>query len=962
MSGLPERWQRSDVNSPYSQVTLPDGNQVTVIPIVNWPCRGALSIDLTLYHNALDTLEMGPSPGMPPPPDKPPLGYGWTHSYSTRLAEDPMTGDETITEADGRRHLFTKNPDESYTSPAGIFETLVKNADGSFTLTRQDQIKWNFDAAGKLASLVDLNGNSISLSYAGGGNLSSLADPSGRTLSFAYDAGGFLTSVTDPLSRISTFSYQGAPKHLWKAHEPSPSTLFLQFGYDNREQVTDITDKRGNLWSFAHDPPPSHKLTTVTNPQANSRSYVFFTGSAQVTDENGNLTSYVFGTNGELTRFDLYPDPMQPAVTQTFIYDADFNVSANTKPSGAVWEFTWDTNGNLLTVEDPITRLDPNIARATFTYNASNRRTTAKDASGHLHTYAYNAQQNLTQVTDPAGNIATYGYTAFGNRTSQTVNGKTSTLGYDAHGNLTASTDPLGNATRFTSNALGWRTSRTDALNRATNYAHDTMGRVTLVTLPDLSTTAYAHDANGNRTSMTDSTGTTTWAFDTVNRMTSETKGANSLSNVYDAGGQRTSLTDQAGVTVTFEHDGANRLTKVSRGPNWNATYGYDANSNLTTQTNPNGTTVTLGYNTADWLTSIVNKNSSATVLSSFTYAHNTDGLRSSVTESDGSQVSYGYDPLHRLTSEVRTGTNPYNISYGYDPAGNRLNQVRNGVGTTYMYDDANRLLTAGSTTNTWNANGNLLSKTIGGVTTNFAYNFDDQLTSITGSTSVSFGYDGLTRRVSRTAGGVATSFFHDGVRITTEKQGVTMTAHYTYGRELLSRDDGTNYVYYLVDGLGSARQLTDGSQAIVTSYVFEGFGSIVAQTGAAPNAYKFAATSAYRDDGDAGLLHVGLRYYDPAVGRFTTADPVLGHVFRPQSLNRYVYVENNPVNLLDPSGAAWWEWMLGILIVAVSVFIGAVVATSLGGFMAIAAAVAFVLVLGWYAVSSIAGLAVGPP
>ncbi len=412
--------------------------------------------------------------------------------------------------------------------------------------------------------------------------------------------------------------------------------------------------------------------------------------------------------------------------------------------------------------------------------------------------------------------------------------------------------------------------------NSVTNHGYDTMGRLTTVTYPDSSTTAYAYDANGNRTSLTDSTGTTTWVYDSVNRMTSESKAANTITNAYDA------------------------------------------NSNLISQTNPNGTTVTEGYNSADWLTSVINKNSSATVLSSFTYGYNTDGLRSSVTEADGSQVSYGYDSLHRLTSEVRTGTNPYNLSYGYDPAGNRLNQVRDGVGTSYTYDDANRLLTAGSTTNTWDANGNLLSKTTGGVTTNFAYNFDDQLTSITGPTNVSFAYDGLTRRVSRTTGGVTTSFFHDVVRITTEKQGATLTAHYTYGRDLLSRDDGTNYAYYLVDGLGSARQLTDASQAVVSAYVSEGFGSIVAQTGAAPNSYKFAATSAYRDDGDAGLLHVGLRYYDPSVGRFTTADPLLGDGINPQSLNRYLYVTNNPVNLVDPTGTQGTALrVIGVVLIA---------------------------------------------
>lgn len=914
MSGLPERWQRADTNSPFSQMTVHDGNQLTLIPIVNWPCRGGvLSVDLTLYHNAANTSD--------PLPVAPPLGPGWTHSLQTSLAEDPILGTVTITEGDGRQHVFTRNEDYSYTHPPGVFETLVKNGDGTFRLTRHDQVQWNFSTAGRLTSIVDLNNNSISLSYDGAGKLTSLADPSGRVLSFGYDGDGFLISVTDPLNRVFTFSYTGTPKSLWKVTEPSPSTLFLEFGYDSVKRVTSVKDKRGNSWSMAYDA-ATGRVTTVTNPASGSRSYNYTDGT-KVTDENGNYVTYQYGSSGEVTSFSEFP-VLGGGQTTLFVYDAQLNVTSNTRPSGAVWEYTWDGNGNLLTVEDPITRLDPSITRATYTYNSSNRRTSAKDAAGHEYTYGYSAQQNLTQVTDPASNITTYWYNSTGNRTSQTINGKTTNLGYDANGNLTSLTDPLSNQTRFTYNALGWKTSRIDALNRTTNYGYDGMGRLTTETYRDSSTVTFAYDANGNRTSLTDGSGTTTWAYNSRNLVTSETKGTNTISYVYDAGSRRTSLTDQAGVTVTFEYDGANRLTKTSRGATWNATYEYDANNNLISQTNPNGTTVTLGHNDADWLTSVVNKNSSATVLSSFTYAYNVDGLRSSVTEADGSQVSYGYDALHRLTSEVRTGTNPYTISYGYDPAGNRLNKVLNGSGTSYTYDDANRLLTVGSTSYSWNANGNLVSKTIGGVTTSFAYNFDDQLTSITGPTSVSFAYDGLTRRVSRTTGGVTTSFFHDGTALTTEKQGTTLTAHYTHGRELLSRDDGTNFVYYLVDGLGSARQLTDASQTVVAGYTFEGFGNVVAQTGSATNPYKFAATAAYRDDGDATLLHVGLRYHDPEVGRFITADPILGDITRPQSLNRYVYVENNAVNLVDPLGLG--PHLLGpILLLLIALAVAAV-------------------------------------
>ena len=57
-----------------------------------------------------------------------------------------------------------------------------------------------------------------------------------------------------------------------------------------------------------------------------------------------------------------------------------------------------------------------------------------------------------------------------------------------------------------------------------------------------------------------------------------------------------------------------------------------------------------------------------------------------------------------------------------------------------------------------------------------------------------------------------------------------------------------------------------------------------------------FAATSRYRNDGDAGLMLVGARYYDATVGRFISRDSLLDQ--RP-----YVYCAGDPVNALDPSG-----------------------------------------------------------
>ena len=55
--------------------------------------------------------------------------------------------------------------------------------------------------------------------------------------------------------------------------------------------------------------------------------------------------------------------------------------------------------------------------------------------------------------------------------------------------------------------------------------------------------------------------------------------------------------------------------------------------------------------------------------------------------------------------------------------------------------------------------------------------------------------------------------------------------------------------------------------------------------------------------DDESGLYYFGARYYDPETGRFITKDPDGGDVTDPQSPNPYVYVKNNPLNLIDPDG-----------------------------------------------------------
>src|SRR6185369_13021141 len=104
---------------------------------------------------------------------------------------------------------------------------------------------------------------------------------------------------------------------------------------------------------------------------------------------------------------------------------------------------------------------------------------------------------------------------------------------------------------------------------------------------------------------------------------------------------------------------------------------------------------------------------------------------------------------------------------------------------------------------------------------------------------------------------------------------------------------------------LGSTRALTNSQGAVTDRYSYDAFGQLLSSTGTTVNSFLY--TGEQRDDA-AGLYYLRARNYDPAIGRFMTQDQHEGSLQEPASLNKYVYVQNDPVNMTDPTGLYGWE------------------------------------------------------
>ncbi len=273
--------------------------------------------------------------------------------------------------------------------------------------------------------------------------------------------------------------------------------------------------------------------------------------------------------------------------------------------------------------------------------------------------------------------------------------------------------------------------------------------------------------------------------------------------------------------------------------------------------------------------------------------------------------TNFTYDPLSRLLSANYPETLAY--SYTYDSVGNRLTQnvatPSANVTLPYTYNNDNQLTNIGVGTLTYDNNGNQTKITNSLGSTSFLYNFENRLTKYTppAGSSTTYTYDGNNNRLAKNVGGATTRFVTDISgdlsRVLAETNSYnSITKSYIYGAGLISQGgtSSTSRDYYLEDGQGNIRFVTDEVGNKVRSTEYDPFGNWRAANGQANIQMLYQGQ---QQDPESNLYYLRARYYDPATGRFISRDPVKGTLANPQSLNAYQYSYNNPVNLNDPSG-----------------------------------------------------------
>ncbi|MFN0054155.1 MAG: putative Ig domain-containing protein [Planctomycetales bacterium] len=772
-----------------------------------------------------------------------------------------------------------------------MVSAIVTAADGSVTMRTMTN---EFDRLGRVIAVVDAEGGVTRTQYDAVSNQVATVDPLGRrteyrydernrliatiypdatpgdlsdnpTMRFAYDAAGQRTASIDELGRSTAYEYNLLGRLVKTIFADGASS---RTEYDANGNIVAEIDERGNRTEFEYD--ANGRQTVRRNALGQTTTYTYDANGQRLTttDPLGHVTTFVYDVMRRLVETD-FADGTETSTT----YDPRGQVIATTDQLGRTTQWERDPLGRVAAIVDPLGQ------RTEYTYDEVGELIRRRDANGHVMTYEYDGLGRMTAIELPALS----GQSPF-----------RSTTQYDAVGNVISTTD-------FNGDRI--------------NYSYDTRNRLVTKLYPDATSVHYAYTATGRPATVTDTRGTTTYAYDARDRLIQATQPDTvGISYSYDAAGNRTALTTPAG-TVTYAFDALNRQSAVTDPDGRVTRYIYDASGNLVRTDLPNGTVEARTYSSVHRLTSIVVRNG-ASIISSFTYILSPTGRRDSVIEADGRRVDYTYDAADRLTQEKITDPVAGNrtFSYTYDPVGNRLAKTDSLLGvTTYVYDVMDRLLTeslSGQTTQyTYDKNGNMLSRASATARAFYVWDFDNRLVAVdtdgNGTIDERYVYDPNGNRVSQTVGGQETRSLIDWIQPNPEvaleyRPDGTIVATYVRGHWLISQTRAGVTSLYHVDGIGSIRTLTDLTGAVAARYVYDAFGNLLAQTGIVVNVYLFAGQ---QSSATSGLDYMRARHYNPALGRFISADPLRDRQATAGGGQFYVYADNDPANLTDPTG-----------------------------------------------------------
>lgn len=682
--------------------------------------------------------------------------------------------------------------------------------------------------------------------YDGWGQITQSIDAFGAQTNYTYDAMGDLQTQTNPFPQGSS---------------PGPVTTNQ---YDLLGRVTMVTLPGGNTEQTAY----SGSIVTTTD-QVNRK----------IKRENDGLGRLIKVTEqdgtGALTQETIYTYDVadrligvnQGSQTRTFKYDSEGRVIFERLPEQTA--SINDGTGIYWTTK--------------YAYTDWGAIATKQDARGVVVTYTYDSLHRLTSVSYNTGNApgvastptVTYTYDTTGtcDPSSHTANGTTKGLPLS----ITVGTG-YSESYAYDDNKRVQAVTRTiDGRNYTTSYQYDTANQMMQLTYASNRVINIGHDAMGRVTSVGSYLSSVT--YNSIGQMTGDLLG-NGVTEGFSYDPNRMQLTSQ---TATQSGGTQNGLMNLA--------YGYNAQAGQMGAGTMAGNAgqLLLVSGTLGGTTGIGGQGQNAVESASFTY-DNVGRIVTSNQTSNGSstQRRFAYDRWGNRTGvwDATNGGNQIQSVVLQQSGGVPTNQItsvtNSGTTLTYSYDAAGNVSNDG--------------------VHNYTYDAENRLVGVAGGTTASYAYDQRNQRYKKTVGSSVTHYVWQSGQVLAEHNGSTgsVITDYIYsGSRMVAKVTGGLLTNYILNDRLSARLTLDTSGNVVGRQAHLPFGEDFAESGTQQKQHF----TSYEREGESGTDYAINRQYNQGLGRFMRVDSMSGSIAVPQSLNRYAYAKNDPINRTDPTG-----------------------------------------------------------
>lgn len=688
-----------------------------------------------------------------------PMGTGWRSGYD-RSVQVQAWNTVSLHRANGRVLAYTFNGSSWVSAlPGGVLTQMA----GGWQYVNHRNVVETYGSNGRLVTL-NAAGVVTALQYDGLGRLASVVNPFGRSLTFGYDGANRVVAVTLPDGNSLVYGYDSFNNLVSTRFADTSVRQYLYENASFRNALTGVIDESGRrrlTWGYDAAGRPNYGHY---GNGANRVSITYSGNQVYTTDVRGTQRTRTYGTAGPrtvLTNIQTAATADSPATGWSFSHDGNGQPTQVISRTGEIRQFSADSRGRILSATRAAGSAQAISAQATWhpvfrrrvqhvsggvtqsttldgygrvaqitktgtngstvvvaqrTYNAQNLLQATTDARGSSRSYGYDAAGNVTSITNglgqvsyfsnynghgqagridrPDGGVVLRNFDVRGRLVWRSVNGATRAHAYDNAGRLYQTTEPDGSWRRRNYDSAGYLGSVTNQRGETTSFGRDVDGKVT-------SRIVYA--ANGAvvqaRYTLYNSLGRVAAVIDTQNNRTQ-------LS--YAADGRLSSVTNPLGQIFSQQLDLLDRPTVLSQ-PNTTAMrqaggaatvsayLGYNT-ANGTHQSTVDTVSVATGYATDAFNRRVAEAGSDAGTKA---VVRNAAGDTTSVTDARGVILQVARDSLGRVTAITPpTGTAATTVSYVPGRSDALPAQMTDPSGSTaWTYDAAGRLLSKRQTT-----------------------------------------------------------------------------------------------------------------------------------------------------------------------------------------------------------------------------------------------------------------------